>query len=30
MTSAISAVQKGVDDNAGDIAALSADLAGNC
>lgn len=28
MTSAIAAVQKGVDDNAGDIAALSADLAG--
>lgn len=28
MTSAIAAVQKGVDDNAGDIAAVSADLAG--
>lgn len=28
MTSAIAAVQKGVDDNAGDIAALSADLSG--
>ena len=28
MTSAIAAVQKGIDDNAGDIAALQADLAG--